>query len=368
MSDPTIDGVVHAVLYEGLQSGARMLTEMTGGRFDAGLPHRLPPGFSAGAPLLAAHRSAFTSSLMFGGDLSGGAALVVSDKDALRLVRGLMRTDKAPDSAMFMSAVEEVANIVAHDALAPLARELSVALMMAPPHTGEAAFSKGWPAMINELSPQAAKPPAIYVGQLSGWGTECVIHFVLCLGGDFAARLAALRGAQRVEVGLGELKIVEAPGVLRAASLGSCVAVVMYDPLGKKGVMSHVVMPHATSPEKAAALPGKFADTAVDAALKKIGGPASRLQVWMVGGANMFYGASSPLLQVGQRNVERTRLSLKEHGIASVVEDVGKNQGRTVELFTATGELWVRSGSVSQRLATPRPLRHAPPTPPPQAK
>ena len=325
---------------------------MTGGRFDASLPHRLPPGFTSGAPLLASHRTVFTSSLMFGGDLSGGAAIVVSDKDALRLIRGLMHSDKPPESSMFLSAVEEVTNIVAHDALAPLARELSVALMMAPPHSSETAFSQAWPTLIAELSPQA-KPPAIFCGTLNGWGSECVLHFVLCLGGDFEQRLSSLRGSKRVEVGLGELKAAEAPIVLRAASLGSCVAIVLYDPLAKKGALSHVVMPQASSPEKAAALPGKFADTAVPALLRKLGGPVQRLQAWMVGGANMFYSAASPLLQVGQRNVENARASLKKHGVTGVVEDVGKNLGRTVELFTATGELWVRSGSVSQRLATP---------------
>jgi chemotaxis protein CheD len=354
LSDPNVDGVVHAVLYEGLQSGARVLADMAGGRFEAALPHRLPPSLTAGAPLLPGHRDAFTSSLLFGGDLPGGAAIIISDKDAQRLALGLMPTER-PDAAMIAAAIEEVANVLAHDVLAPLARELSVALMMAPPHTAQAAFSKAWPALVAEMSPQV-KPPALYTGTLSGWGTECVIHFVLCLGGDFAERLAALRGAARVEVGLGELKLAQAPAVLRAASLGSCVAVVLFDPLGKKGVMSHVVMPQATSPEKAAAMPGKFADTAVAAALKKIGGGAGRLQAWMIGGANMFYNASapSPLLQVGQRNVEGVRASFKENGFQYVVEEVGKNLGRTVELFTATGEVWVRSGSASQRMPTPQ--------------
>ena len=354
LNNESLDIIVHSVLYEGVQSGARMLTDMTGTRFEAGLPHRVPSGIAASTLLVAAHRPVITSSLAFGGDFPGGVALLLADTDAARLARGLMKTHESPAGPMLISAVEEAANVLAHDALAPLARELRLALMMAPPRSNEAPYAKAWPSLMSELAPQPSDKSIVYTSALTGWNGECVAHFILVLGAEFEERYHSAKASTRIDVGLGELKLAQSPEVLRAASLGSCVAIILFDPLAKKGVMSHVVMPHATSPEKAAAMPGKFADSAVPALLKKMGGPAARLQAWMVGGANMFYGGSSPLLQVGQRNVERVRASLQQHGILAVTEDVGKNLGRTVELFTTTGEVWVRSGNVSGKLPAPR--------------
>lgn len=352
MTDRPLDSTIHAVLFEGVQSGARMISDMTGATFAAGMPHRLTR--TGGISGLQPNTEAVISALAFGGDIAGGAALVVEARHAERLARGLMRSSAPPSPAMLLSAIEEAANVVAHDALAPMARELSLALMMAPPWTVRKPFGDGWSDLLRKLTPQSADNALVYTAPLRGWNGDCMIHFLLCLNHDFGERLAAIRSMARVEVGLGELKAVASPGVLRAASLGSCVAIILYDPLTRKGVMSHVVMPQSTSPEKAKATPGKFADTAVPALLQKIGLPPSRLQAWMVGGANMFYASSSPLLQVGQRNVERCRAALAKHGLRSVVEEVGKNLGRTVELFTSTGEVWVRSGPLSRRLPTPR--------------
>lgn len=353
LTNSSVDGIIHSVLYEGVQSGARMLADMTGAQFDTGMPHRMPEQGTPGGALLTAASDIVISSLAFGGDIPGGAALVVEAKHAVRLARGLMRTVETPSAPMVLSAVEEAANVVAHDALAPMARELSLALMMAPPRTLQTGFTKGWPDLLRELSPRGF-PPLVYTAPLRGWGGECIVHFVLVLAPDFNERIAAIRSSARVEVGLGELKAADPPSVLRAASLGSCVAIILYDPLKRKGVMSHVVMPQAPNADKAKATPGKFADTAVPAALLKLGVGPVHLQAWMVGGANMFYGGSSPLLQVGQRNIACVRTALRKAGIRSVVEEVGKNVGRTVELFTATGEVWVRSGPLSRRLPTPR--------------
>src|ERR1043165_1098889 len=68
-----------------------------------------------------------------------------------------------------------------------------------------------------------------------------------------------------VGVGLGELHVLR-EGELVAYSLGSCVAICLYDPLVKVAGMAHVVLPAV--PEKGAGTaPGKFADTAVPALL-----------------------------------------------------------------------------------------------------
>ena len=74
--------------------------------------------------------------------------------------------------------------------------------------------------------------------------------------------------ASSVAVGLGEL-FVERQGELVAYSLGSCVAICLFDPLTRVAGMAHVVLPRA--PEKGPGdTPGKYADTAVPALLQAL--------------------------------------------------------------------------------------------------
>src|SRR5690349_20437375 len=107
-----------------------------------------------------------------------------------------------------------------------------------------------------------------------------------------------------VGVGLGELHVLR-EGELVAYSLGSCVAICLYDPLVKVAGMAHVVLPAV--PEKGAGTaPGKFADTAVPAlltAMEKAGAATTRLQCRLAGGAAVLaIGGTGSLPPIGQRN------------------------------------------------------------------
>ena len=62
----------------------------------------------------------------------------------------------------------------------------------------------------------------------------------------------------------------------------------------------------------------------------------------IAGGAKMF--AFSKLeFEIGAKNVESVKKTLKELGIKLVGEDVGKNYGRTVLLYGDSGSVEVRS-------------------------
>lgn len=149
---------------------------------------------------------------------------------------------------------------------------------------------------------------------------------------------------ESIPVGLGELKSGAGPEqVLVCYGLGSCIGLAVHDPIAKAGVMVHVVLPDSSLNRGDLVAPGKFADTAVPAAIAealKLGAVRSRLVARMAGGARMLnvVGAGSKL-DIGARNTDAVRAALAQHGVRLVSEDTGGSYGRTLQLFIGTGRL-----------------------------
>ncbi|MDI3257249.1 MAG: chemotaxis protein CheD [Kyrpidia sp.] len=148
-----------------------------------------------------------------------------------------------------------------------------------------------------------------------------------------------------VHVGMADLKVVHCPDRLRSVGLGSCVGVALWDPVTKVAGLAHVMLPSAegfSSPQRA-----KFADTAVDWLVELMmerGGRRERLQAKLAGGAQMFtFAGKNDLLKIGPRNVEASRRALAKWSIPVVAEDVGGSTGRTIELYSEDGRLWIRT-------------------------
>ncbi|MDO5293972.1 MAG: chemotaxis protein CheD [bacterium] len=149
-----------------------------------------------------------------------------------------------------------------------------------------------------------------------------------------------------VRVGMADMNICTAPEAITTLGLGSCVGIVLYDPARKLAGMVHVMLPDSTkiihNENKA-----KFADTGITELLEKmihLGASRSRITAKIAGGAQMFgFHNASDLLRVGEKNVEATKLQLKELHIPIIAEDTGANYGRTIEFYPETGELLVKS-------------------------
>lgn len=164
--------------------------------------------------------------------------------------------------------------------------------------------------------------------------------------------LFALENALEIQVGIADYKIARTPGRLITLGLGSCVGVSLYDPVVKIGGLLHVMLPDSTQ-FNSAARPAKFADLGIPLLvreLQKAGAADKRLQAKLVGGAQMFSGLDGmTALNIGQRNVEKSRSVLRELGIKILAEEVGGNRGRTMILDTADGRVTIRMlGSVQK--------------------
>lgn len=156
-----------------------------------------------------------------------------------------------------------------------------------------------------------------------------------------------------VTVDIADLKVSNDPSaVLVTYALGSCVAVVLYEPTKRIGGMIHFMLPQSTvAPEKALAQPAMFADTGVPLLFEKmyaLGCKKQDLVVKVVGGGQIY--DDNHTFEIGSRNYTMVRKMFWKVGVLIAAEDVGGQKSRTTRLAIRTGLVTVRSGGVEVAL------------------
>ena len=150
-----------------------------------------------------------------------------------------------------------------------------------------------------------------------------------------------------VKVGIADMNIVRSPSIIRTAGLGSCVGVVLYDPVKEIAGMVHIMLPYSSIAKEKEINPAKFADTGIkllQQALAREGVRKAMLRAKIAGGAQMFqFNSSSDLMRIGPRNVEAVKKTLEQMKIALVAEDCGGNNGRTIEFNPQTKLLSIKT-------------------------
>jgi chemotaxis protein CheD len=128
--------------------------------------------------------------------------------------------------------------------------------------------------------------------------------------------------------------------------LGSCVAIMLHDPIAVVGAMAHILLPSRSLSRETSNL-AKFPETAVPflvEQLRALGADPRRLVAKLAGGASMFAQLMMPgAVQMGERNLVATRNALRAAAIPVVGEAVGGEAGRSVRFFVADGRVEIRS-------------------------
>ncbi len=146
-------------------------------------------------------------------------------------------------------------------------------------------------------------------------------------------------------VNMGDFRVVVGTGRLAVRGLGSCVAVVLYDPTTSVGGIAHVMLPSHTL-ARGQAKPAKFADTAIPLLLSEVMRLETRREnvtARLVGGARMFETVVlAGALHMGERNVVACRTAIRETGLVIAGEDVGGHRGRSLLFDVRDGTIAVR--------------------------
>ncbi len=149
----------------------------------------------------------------------------------------------------------------------------------------------------------------------------------------------------------GEMHFATEP-TLVSTLLGSCVAVVMYDPQTCVGAISHCLLP--AHRDRSCCECETFCREAfryVDCSIKRMldefcrnGVRTESLQVKLFGGSDMFSLKAGPggKPTVGKQNIEKALHSLTNARLTLVASDVGGLRGRKIYFYTHTGEVLLK--------------------------
>jgi chemotaxis protein CheD len=150
----------------------------------------------------------------------------------------------------------------------------------------------------------------------------------------------------RLTVDISDIKASRNPSdVLITYALGSCIAVIVYDPIRRIGGMIHYMLPvSSASPERAKQKPAMFADTGVPMlfeAVYALGAAKQDLVVKVAGGGALY--DDNGVFNIGQRNYTILRKMFWKNRILIASEDVGGKKSRTVRLWIDTGRVIISS-------------------------
>ena len=153
-------------------------------------------------------------------------------------------------------------------------------------------------------------------------------------------------------VAVGDMKIGQQADTIVTHALGSCLGLMVYDPVAKIGGLLHAMLPLSKiNPEKAEANPYMFVDTGVPAlfkALYDIGGQKSRMIVKAAGCGNPL--GKNEMFKIGERNYTVLKKLLWKNNILLESEDIGGAKSRTVHFNIADGQTIISSNGQKREL------------------
>ena len=262
------------------------------------------------------------------GEIGGSMVLTFNEENGRQLAASLLQTEPTPGpdwNELEQSALTETGNILGCAYVNAITRLIDHELMPSPPY-----FVQDYGASVVEqaLVAQAgardhgADLPHLLPQRRRGVELVAVVRSLRCPAHGDGKRLAearinsdaphlvlwcsmlcvpSIQAPIDVAVGMGQAVLAAEPSRLTTI-LGSCVAVTLYSPARRLGILGHVVLPRSRS---AVDHPAKYADTAIPhmlMLLQREGIEPWELTAKFAGGACMF--GNGQFSQIGESNVQ----------------------------------------------------------------
>jgi chemotaxis protein CheD len=157
-----------------------------------------------------------------------------------------------------------------------------------------------------------------------------------------------------IVIGIGDCQISkQLDSTLVTYALGSCIAVIIHDPVAGIGGLLHFMLPESSlDPAKAQKNPFIFADTGIPLLFRnayQLGADKKRLIVTVAGGAQMMDAQGT--FNIGKRNCLAMRKILWKAGVLVHAEHLAGEVSRTVRLEIGSGKVMLReAGKQEQEL------------------
>lgn len=156
-----------------------------------------------------------------------------------------------------------------------------------------------------------------------------------------------------ITVDMADYKISDDPdAVLVTYALGSCIGILVHDPVRKVAGIIHYMLPESsTAPEKAATKPAMFADTGIPLLFRGMyarGCDKRDLVVKVAGGAALLVMVD--VYEIGKRNHVILRKMMGKAGVPIAAEAVGGSVFRTARLHVTTGRVTIKTNTTEHEL------------------
>lgn len=161
-------------------------------------------------------------------------------------------------------------------------------------------------------------------------------------------------------VGIGDCKVSKNPeDVIVTHALGSCIAVLVHDPVAKVAGLLHFMLPESSLDSgKAESRPYMFADTGIPLLFRnayQLGAVKPRMVVMAAGGAQML--DPNGTFNIGQRNHTAMRKIFWKAGVIVHKEEIGGTSSRTVRINVESGRVQLRTAGELEHEMTPNTKR-----------
>ncbi len=153
-------------------------------------------------------------------------------------------------------------------------------------------------------------------------------------------------------IGVGDFGVSNsADATLSTYALGSCIAIIAYDPANLIAGLLHFMLPDSSKfPDRAIMHPSIFADTGMQLLMWKMKeNSADRvaLKIFLAGGASELSGDA--MFSLGARNIEAIHNILEAEGLEVEEEDLGGVTNRNLRFEIGSGLLEVKT-TVSKQI------------------
>ena len=151
---------------------------------------------------------------------------------------------------------------------------------------------------------------------------------------------------------VGDMKTGRKGDTLVTHALGSCLGLMIYDPVAGVGGLLHAMLPLSKiNPEKGQKNPYMFVDTGVPALFQQVyalGGEKKRLIVKAAGCGNPL--GKNEMFKIGERNFTVLKKLLWKNNVLLKAQDVGGTVSRTVHFEMAGGQTLITSNGQKKEL------------------
>ncbi|MBT8359027.1 MAG: chemotaxis protein CheD [Desulfobacterales bacterium] len=151
---------------------------------------------------------------------------------------------------------------------------------------------------------------------------------------------------------VGDMKTGKKEDLLVTHALGSCLGLIVYDPIEQIGGLLHAMLPLSKiNRDKAEANPYMFVDTGVPTLFKtlyEMGANKSRLVVKAAGCGNPM--GRNEMFKIGERNYTILKKLLWKNNILLKAEDIGGTKSRTVNFELSSGKTIISSNGKKEEL------------------